>query len=94
VFDIKKREVHFRTVDNPKVRNFTLHSFDLSCDAPFLMLDVNAALEGSIDRSFQPYDHDVNLEIFRASCDKLGIEVSEEAATDLVRLFESFDCAP
>jgi choloylglycine hydrolase len=94
VFDIVQREVHFRTVTNPTVRRFSLRSFDLSCEAPLLMLDVNAELEGNVDRSFQPYDHDDNLKIFRKSCDKLGVEVSEESAVDLIRFFESFECAP
>lgn len=94
VFDITRREVHFRTVDNPKVRYLTLNSFDLSCEAPLLMLDVNAELEGNVDRSFQPYDHDANLEVFRRNCDKLGIEVSKEGGVELLGLFESFECAP
>lgn len=94
VFDIGRREVHFRTVANPTVRNLSLGSFDFSCQAPILMLDVNAELEGSIDGYFEPYDHDANLKTFRTCCDKLGIDVSEEAAVELIRLFESFECAP
>jgi hypothetical protein len=58
------------------------------------MLDVNAELEGTVDQSFQPYDHDVNLEIFRTFCDKWGIDVSEEGSAELIELFESFECAP
>jgi choloylglycine hydrolase len=94
VFDIAQREVHFRTVASPSVRRLSLRSFDLSCDAPMLMLDVNAKLEGNIDGSFQPYDHDANLKIFRTFCDKWGIEVSKEDAIELIALFESFECAP
>lgn len=94
VFDVERREVHFRTVAKPTVRRISLRSFDLSCEAPPLMLDVNVDLEGNIDRSFGPYDHDVNLEIFRTFCDKWGIEVSEEGAVELIRFFESFECAP
>ena len=94
VFDIGRREAHFRTVVSPTVRRLSLRSFNLSCEAPLLMLDVNAELEGNVDRSFKPYNHDINLEIFRKVCDKLGLEVSEEAAVELIRFFESFECAP
>jgi len=94
VFDIVQREVHFRTVASPMVRRLSLRSFDLSCEAPLLMLDVNARIEGNVDQSFLPYDHDANLEIFRTFCDKWGIEVSEEGAVELIRFFESFECAP
>lgn len=94
VFDLARREIHYRTVDNPSLRHLSLGSFDFSCQAPFLMLDVNAELEGSIDGYFEPYDHDVNLKTFRTFCDKWGIEIEEEAAAALIQLFESFQCAP
>ncbi|MFH1313373.1 MAG: linear amide C-N hydrolase [Candidatus Eisenbacteria bacterium] len=93
VFDIGRREAHFRTVASPTVRRLSLRSFDLSCEAPLLMMDVNAELEGDVQRSFTPYDHDVNLEVFRTFCDKWGIEVSAEGAIELMRFFESFRCA-
>lgn len=93
VFDIAQREVHFRTVADSTVRRLSLRSFDLSCEAPLMMLDVNAKLEGIVDQFFQPYDHKTNLALFRATCDKLGIEVSEESAIELITLFESFECA-
>ena len=57
------------------------------------MLDVDAELEGDVERFFTPYDHDVNLEIFRSFCDRWGIEVSKEGAVELMRFFESFECA-
>jgi hypothetical protein len=57
------------------------------------MLDVNAELEGNVERFFTPYDHDLNLKIFRDNCDRLGIEVSKEAAVELMEFFESFECA-
>lgn len=93
VFDINKREIHFRTVDLPEVRTLSLASFDMACEVPMLMLEVNAELEGVIDQEFQPYNHDANLEVLRKTCDKLGIEISKEDAIELVELFESFQCA-
>ncbi len=93
VFDIARRQAHFRTVASPTVRYLSLGSFDLSCDAPLKMLDVNAELAGNVEGAFTPYDHDVNLEIFRTFCDKWAIEVSPEGAVELIRFFESFRCA-
>jgi choloylglycine hydrolase len=93
VFDIARREVHYRTENHHLVRHISLDSFDLSCAAPLLMLDINAKLEGDVDRSFTVYDHDVNLKIFRKFCDRWGIEISKENAVELMQLFESFDCA-
>jgi len=94
VFDINKQKVHFRTVKCQTVRHLSLSNFDFACEAPMLMLDVNAKLEGNVEGSFTAYDHEANLEIFRTFCDKWGIDVSEESAMALVELFESFECAP
>jgi choloylglycine hydrolase len=93
VFDIAKREAHFRTVASPAVKHLSLEAFDLSCEAPLVMLDVNAELEGNVEEAFMPYDHDVNLKVFREFCDRWGIEVSEEGAVELVHFLESFGCA-
>lgn len=94
VFDIGRREAYFRTVAAPDVKRLSLGSFDLSCDAPLKMLDVNMDVAGDVDDLFVPYDHDVNLKIFLEFCDKWGVEVTEEAIVELIRLFESFKCAP
>jgi penicillin V acylase-like amidase (Ntn superfamily) len=93
VFDIGRREVHFRTVASPAVKHLSLKGFELSCEAPLLMLDVNAELEGNVEQSFAPYDHDTNVEVFRDFCDRYGIDVSAEDAIELIRFFESFECA-
>jgi len=93
VYDIAKREVWFGSVTSPTVKHLSLHAFDLSCKAPLLMLDVNAAIEGNVEQSFTPYDHDVNLKVFRTLCDRQGVEISAEGAVELVRLIESFECA-
>ncbi len=93
VFDIPRREVHFRTVDHPGVRRFALDRFDLSCEAPVRMLDVNADLEGAVETKFEPYDHDANLKLFRTFCDRWGVRLSREASASFVRLMEGFECA-
>jgi choloylglycine hydrolase len=93
VYDIAKREVWFGSVRSPNAKHLSLHTFDLSCGAPLLMLDVNAPLDGNVERFFTPYDHDVNLAVFRTLCDRYGINVSAEGAVELMRLFESFGCA-
>jgi len=93
VFDIARREAHFRTVDSPHVKHLSLGTFDLSCTAPLLMLDINADLEGNVEGSFAPYDHDINLEAFRSFCDRWGIDVSRDGAVELMQFFEAFECA-
>jgi penicillin V acylase-like amidase (Ntn superfamily) len=93
VYDIAKREVWFGSVVSPTVKRLSLQAFDLSCEVPLLMLDVNAAPEGNVERFFTPYDHDVNLRVFRTLCARQGIDISAENAEELMRLLESFACA-
>lgn len=93
VYDIAKREVWFRSAESPNIKHLSLHAFDMSCDAPLLMLDVNAPLTGNVEQSFIPFDHDVNLAVFRTLCAVYDIKVSEKEAVDLMRLIESFECA-
>lgn len=93
VYDLAGRKVWFRTEANPEVRYLSLDAFDLACDAPLMMLDVNIDREGQVADLFTPYDHDVNLTVFRTFCARWGIDVPAEGAAELMGFFEGFTCA-
>jgi penicillin V acylase-like amidase (Ntn superfamily) len=93
VFDIANRDIWFRSDQSPTYKHISLNAFDFACDAPKLMLDVNASLEGDVEEHFMPYDPAVNLNVFRTFCAQYGIKVSEEGATDLTQFFDGFECA-
>lgn len=93
VFDLTKKKIWYRSLRSPAVKTIELQSLDFYCDAPELMLDVNAELVGDVGPLFWPYDHEVNLEVFQAFCYRWGIEVSQEGTENLMDLFESFECA-
>jgi len=80
-------------VASPTIKHLSLDAFDFSCGAPLLMLDMNAAFEGDVEEFFTPYDHEGNLNVFRTFCSRYGIEVSAEDAANLIRFWESFECA-
>ena len=69
-------------------------NLDFSCKGPLLMLDVNAAIEGDVEKSFTPYDSAVNLKVFRTLCDRYGMDISEQDAIGIMRHIESFKCVP
>lgn len=94
VFDIVGRQIWYRSARSPGVKNMSLDAFDFSCGLPLLMLDVNAALEGNVEKSFAPYDREVNLELFLVFCGRWGIDVDQENSADLMTFFEGFECAP
>jgi hypothetical protein len=93
VYDIAAREIWFRSDQIPTYKSISMDAFDFSCEAPKLMLDVNAALEGDVEEHFTPYDYEVSLNVFRTFCERYGIKVSEQAAADLTGFFERFECA-
>jgi hypothetical protein len=94
VFDIANREIHYRTDQSPAYKSLSFDAFDFSCQAPKLMLDVNAQLEGDVSARFVPYDPGINLRVFRTFCERFGIKVSEADAVELTGFFDRFDCAP
>ena len=56
------------------------------------MLDVNAQVEGEVAKSFQPYDHDVNVTVFSTLCARFNIELSYEAVEGVMKHIEKFQC--
>lgn len=94
VYDISRREVWWGSVRSRTTKRLSLRAFDLSCNAPSLMLDVNTPQEGDVAAAFTPYDPAANLALFRTLVARYGIEVSEEDAVGLMRHLESFECAP
>lgn len=93
VYDIPKREIWYGTVVSRPVKHLSFRNLDFSCKAPLLMLDVNAEIEGDVEKSFTPYDPTVNLSVLRALCDRYGMDISEEDAIGIMRHLESFKCA-
>ena len=93
VYDIAKRKVYFRSAASPAVKHLSLNAFDFACGAPLLMIDINAMVEGNIEKFFMPYDREVNMNVFLTHCYRNGIDVSSDDAERLMSFFESFECS-
>ena len=92
VHGIKDREIWFRSDQSPTYKHLSFDSFDFSCEAPFLMLDINAPLEGEVDEHFVRYDATVSEELFTTFCTRWGIKVSEEGTAGLMRIINGSKC--
>lgn len=92
-FDSEKREVYFQTKDSPSLKSIQLDRFDLSCNAPFKMLDVNIQSVGNVSSEFINYDHILNLAVFEKFCERWGVDVSSENAKALIKFLDGFSCA-
>ncbi|MEN6425618.1 MAG: linear amide C-N hydrolase [Phycisphaerales bacterium] len=90
VYDIGKRQIWYGSAASPATKHISLANLDLSSEAPLLMLDVNAQIEGDVERHFRPYDSAVNLKVLRTLCERYGMSISEEEARGIVRHLDSF----
>jgi choloylglycine hydrolase len=93
VYDISARKLYYRTDRSPTYKHVSLDAFDFSCSAPFLMLDVNAQLEGDIEEHFVPYDAAISREVFSTFCSRWGVEVSEAGTDALMEIINAYECA-
>lgn len=93
VYDISQRQIYFRSFASPTLKYLSMDHFDFSCSAPLLMLDINAALEGNVEKNFVPYDHDVNLTVFQTLCARYQIDIATETVEGIIRHIESYECA-
>lgn len=93
VYDIAKREIWYGTAVSRPVKHISFKNLDFSCKGTLMMLDVNAPVEGDVEKLFTPYDHDINLKVFRTFCQRYGVDVSEEDAAGVMQHIEGFQCA-
>ena len=63
VFDVQNLRAYFKTIDYPQVRYADIGTFDLSCTAPTMMLNINTALSGDVSGSFTAYTREANSEL-------------------------------
>jgi len=93
VYNLPRREVWYGTVQSRSAKHLSLRDFDLDCDQPLLMLDVNAPLADEVKEHFKPYDYAVNLSMLRTLCARYELDVPEDVAVNIVKGFEKFHCA-
>ena len=93
VYDMGKKEIWYGTVVSQPVKHLSFKNLDFTCKDPVLMLDVNAQIEGDVEKSFIPYDHTTNLNLFRTLCQRYNLNVSDEDTLAIVGQFENFKCA-
>lgn len=93
VYDIAKRQVWYGTVVSKPVKHISLSNLDFACKGAPPMLDVNAAIEGDVEKHFVSYDPDVNFNIFYTFCQRFGVDISEQDAAGTMAHINSFECA-
>jgi choloylglycine hydrolase len=76
VYDIPRREIHFRSLRKPKMKTVVFKAFDFDTLDKTLILDINAHGRGLMTRRFQAYTEEMNnklMDACLAACHKEGM---------------------
>lgn len=92
VFDTHDLTVYFRTKSHRAIRYLSLNDFDLSCQAPDMMIDIHEKLEGRIADSMKDYSSDENFEFFRKAIVRREIPMSDEQLEAIRTALDSYEC--
>jgi choloylglycine hydrolase len=63
VYDVKRRQIHFKTQRDPAVKTVKLSSFDFSCKKPALIMDIDSAPARVMKDRFETYTTARNREL-------------------------------
>jgi penicillin V acylase-like amidase (Ntn superfamily) len=60
VYDLKKMEIHYKTVRYPKVKTIRLRDCDFDCRTPVQVISINTAHAGLLNPHFHHYETDLS----------------------------------
>jgi choloylglycine hydrolase len=92
VFDVQNLNVHFRTQSYRTIRYLSLNDFDLSCETPEMMIDIQEKLDGDIAESLQVYSSDKNFDFLKRAIVRWDIPMSEEELQGFRTILDSYEC--
>jgi len=58
VFDVRKRNVYFKTRINPEIKSFSMEEMDFSNNSPVLILNMDIKEGGDVLNKFHPYSNE------------------------------------
>lgn len=98
VYDVLKREIHFRSAVSPQVKLIALGDFDFDCTGPVEVIDVDINRPGVVPGDFVEYSTEINERIIRLAMKDfweagLLTNISDSTLTHLARYPESLPCA-
>jgi penicillin V acylase-like amidase (Ntn superfamily) len=92
VFDTQDLTAYFRTQKHRPIRYLSLNDFDLSCDTPDMMIDIDEKLEGNIAESMHVYSSDKNFTFVKKALVRWDIPMSEEQLQAIRTILDSYEC--
>ena len=96
VYDLKAREVHWRSQENSSVRRVDLDSFDLSCSFPVKLFGIHEGASGDVAGDFRDFDSAENERLVVSAYAGTSFlrSISSDIARREARLSENSRCLP
>lgn len=63
IYDVNEMRIYFLTFFNPGIQYIDLKSFDLSCDTPSKIFDLNNKVSGDVTKYFKDYTTKTNRDL-------------------------------
>lgn len=68
VYDLKRLQIHYKTLHNPEFKSVRLRDFDFDCHTPVQIMSINTARSGLLNPYFHEYELDINRWLILYSC--------------------------
>lgn len=67
VYNQKKREIYFRSLQSPQIKKIDIKAFDYGCGGAVKIFDINSKTGGDISRKFADYTRQANRDLIERS---------------------------
>lgn len=94
VYDLKNKEIYFRTADYPGIKAITFNAFNFECSAGAKMLDMNQSLKGMVDNNFISFNNELNRSIIEKAIkeSRERVQVTDKQKMTLVDYVSTVKC--
>ena len=87
VYDISRKEIHFKTALNKTEKIIKLKNFDFSCKTPVLILNVNRTETNNLNSNFVSFKSSYNMNLLISVYDKFKLyEMGEHPKSTFLKM--------
>jgi hypothetical protein len=69
-----------------------LNGFDLSCQTPDMMMDIDEKMEGNVAKKMQVYSSDKNFAFLKKALARWNIPVGDKQLEEFRTILDSYEC--
>ncbi len=94
LYDPQQKAVWFRTRDSTTIKRVALSDFDLQCQSPTMVMDIQSKASGDVHTNFVPYTRTLNEELLAKSLQSIAPSLPKGTSSLLARYPETMTCKP